>query len=111
MLYEYPVKLPSARPFGYDRKKPVIGKTHTTIRKHGKPVGLSDPPNEPGFARVVTTTEKRMVGVTYHPDGNLNGFEKASLGALDRQGRESLREYKDRTTKVSRVSTIPYKSY
>lgn len=111
MLYEYPVKLPHERPFDYNRKKSAMGAKFTTDRKHGKPVGLNPPPNDPGVARVVTTSEKRTVGVIYHPEGNAKGFKKASLGALDRQGRESLREYRDRTTKPSRVSTIPYRGY
>lgn len=78
-LHEYPVKLPHERPFDYDRKKTAMGKIHTTIRKHGKPVDMGPPPNETGVARVVTTTERRTVGVMYHPEGNLTGFEKASF--------------------------------
>lgn len=110
-LHEYPLKLPHERPFDYNKNKTQMGKIHATIRKHGKPADLGPPPNETGPARVVTTTERRTVGVMYHPDGNPKGFAKASLGALDRQGRESLREYRDRTTKPSRVSTIPYREY
>lgn len=117
-LYEFPIKTPSERPFDYGTKasKPDKNRQGVVFQKtqkgqKAKAVDLAHPPNQSGPVRAVTNRDKQLIGVMYHPEGDMKGFEKASLGALDRQGREDLRKHAYHTTHVSRASTIPYKSW
>ncbi|KUL83007.1 hypothetical protein ZTR_09310 [Talaromyces verruculosus] len=117
-LYEYPIKKSSERPFDYDAKASKPNKTRQGIvyqktqkGQKAKPVDLAKPPNECDPVRAVTNQEKHLIGIMYHPQGDMQAFEKASLGALDRQGREDLRLRAYHTTHVSRSSTIPYESW
>ncbi|OBS26296.1 hypothetical protein FPOA_00236 [Fusarium poae] len=58
-------------------------------------------PNTPGAFRGVATVDKHtgrnygISGVMYHPEGDINGFERAPMEPLSREGRQFLRRFAD----------------
>lgn len=54
------------------------------------------PPNDPGPFRGVENRDGDLVGVIAHPEGNLRGYEAATLAPLSRQGRDERARATDR---------------
>ncbi|RSL94798.1 hypothetical protein CDV31_014162 [Fusarium ambrosium] len=68
--------------------------------------------NDPGPLRGVVAagpdgTPHGVVGVIYHPEGNLRGYNRAPVEPLDRQGRQQMRRFADDAADARRVGTWP----
>ncbi|KAF5001633.1 hypothetical protein FGRMN_939 [Fusarium graminum] len=69
--------------------------------------------NDPGAFRGVVATNKDthhnygLVGLTYHPEGNVRALARAPVEPLDRDGRQYLRRFADDSADPHRVTTWP----
>ena len=53
--------------------------------------------NDAGSMRAITVQGKpdQTVGVIYHPEGNMRGFERAAIQPLDRTRRATVQQLKE----------------
>lgn len=84
----------------------------TPMKKVNKPVHpeararlAQKPHNDRGAIRVVTSeNHQRVMGVNYHPEGNIHGFARAPLTPRDRKGREQLNAHNRKVARKSNTN-------
>ncbi|KAJ4421329.1 hypothetical protein N0V82_003840 [Gnomoniopsis sp. IMI 355080] len=98
LLDEYPVSTKPAGhvPFNYNAKPAPAKRVEAPITKGDRKDLAVRPFNDPGIVRAnVSQDNGHIVGVTYHPEGNSNGFVRAPLGPLDRETAQHMRQHQD----------------
>ncbi|KAK5987797.1 hypothetical protein PT974_11931 [Cladobotryum mycophilum] len=80
-------------------------------RRHGYPARYNnrkvDAPSFEDWEKRHENVECPTSGVIYHPEGNPQGFHRAPLEPIDRQGIQVIRRYDDDHDNPQRVSTWP----
>ncbi|KAJ4385480.1 hypothetical protein N0V93_009908 [Gnomoniopsis smithogilvyi] len=97
-LHEYPVSTKPAGhvPFDYNAKPTPAKRAEAPITKGDRKALAVRPFNDPGIVRANVSRENgQMVGVTYHPEGNSQGFVRAPMGPLDRETAQHMRQHQD----------------
>lgn len=97
-LVEYPVSTkPSGHiPFDYHATATRAKRVEKPITKGDRKDLAKHPHNDAGIVRANVSRETgHMVGVTYHPEGSSTGFVRATMGPLDRQTGQHMRQHQD----------------
>lgn len=97
-LAEYAVSTKAAGhiPFDYQGKPTPAVRVERPLNKGDRKPYAVRPFNDPGTVRANTSlADGHLVGVTYHPEGNSNGFVRAPMGPLNRQAGQHMRQHQD----------------
>ncbi|KAK4446718.1 hypothetical protein QBC34DRAFT_411221 [Podospora aff. communis PSN243] len=107
-LHEYPIPTAgTVRPFDYDQRPARLQQVMYREALHPNErafVARQPPLNDPGATRAIVRTvdagdgrpeQKVVVGVVAHPHGNPQGFERAPVEPINRQGRQGAVRHQD----------------
>lgn len=105
-LYEYPVAGANQRIFDFNKKKSSLKEVNRPVEPKDRARAVKNPLNDAGSIRGVGDKSKNVVGVIAHPEGNIQGFERAYQEPLSTQGRQQVRRYQDHVS-LSRSRSWP----
>lgn len=97
-LLEYPVNTKPAGhvPFNYNQRPTPAYTVEAPIHRGDRKDLVRRPYNDPGNVRANVSMETgHMVGVTFHPEGNKNGFVRAPMAPLDQATARHMRQHQD----------------
>lgn len=97
-MLEYPVSTKPAghTPFDYHKRPARANQVERPITNGERKNLATKPLNDPGTFRANTNIHTgHVVGATYHPEGNKEGFVRATMSPLDRQAGRNMRQHQD----------------
>lgn len=97
---EYPVTPNGVQSFDYNRKTATARQIDRPIHKNDRGRVVKTPLNNAGPIRAIAEHKDGKavgdpVGVLYHPQGNVLGYQRGTLQKLDQGGRATVREQKE----------------